>query len=136
AVAALPMHLVHAPAETSDAIYVWLPDKKVLLPGDTFYHAFPNLYAIRGTRLRPVDGWITSLEKLLAVQAEFLIPSHTRPISGASAVRTALSAYHDGIKSVFDQAIAAMKEGLRPDELVERVKLPQELSASPYLQEF
>ena len=134
--AGIRMQLVHAPAETNDAIYVWLPDKKVLLPGDTFYHAFPNLYAIRGTRLRPVDGWITSLEKLLAVQADFLIPSHTRPISGASAVRTALSAYHDGIKSVFDQTIAAMKEGLRPDELVERVKLPQELSASPYLQEF
>ena len=135
-VAGVRMQLVHAPAETNDAIYVWLPDKKVLLPGDTFYHAFPNLYAIRGTRLRPVDSWITSLEKLMAVQAEFMIPSHTRPISGAAAVRTALSAYHDGIKSVFDQTIAAMKEGLRPDELVERVKLPQELAASPYLQEF
>ena len=134
--AGIRMQLVHAPAETNDAIYVWLPDKKVLLPGDTFYHAFPNLYAIRGTRLRPVDGWITSLEKLMAVQAEFMIPSHTRPISGAAAVRTALSAYHDGIKSIFDQTLAAMKEGLRPDELVERVKLPQELAASPYLQEF
>jgi alkyl sulfatase BDS1-like metallo-beta-lactamase superfamily hydrolase len=135
-VAGVRMQLVHAPAETSDAIYVWLPDKRVLLPGDTFYHAFPNLYAIRGTRLRPVDAWIGSLEQLLAVPAEYLIPSHTRPISGAAAVRGALTAYHDGIKSVFDQTIAGIKEGLRPDELVQRVKLSPELAASPYLQEF
>jgi alkyl sulfatase BDS1-like metallo-beta-lactamase superfamily hydrolase len=135
-VAGVRIQLVHAPAETSDATFVWLPDKKVLLPGDTFYHAFPNLYAIRGTRLRAVDTWIASLEKLIAMQAEHLVPSHTRPISGAAAVRTALTAYHDGIKSVLDQAIAGIKEGLRPDELVERVKLPADLAASPYLQEF
>jgi alkyl sulfatase BDS1-like metallo-beta-lactamase superfamily hydrolase len=135
-VAGVRMQLVHAPAETSDAIYVWLPDKKVLLPGDTFYHAFPNLYAIRGTRLRPVDAWIASLEKLIAVQADYLVPSHTRPISGGAAVRSALTAYHDGIKSVFDQTIAGIKQGLRPDELVERVKLPADLASNPYLQEF
>ena len=135
-VAGVRLQLVHAPAETSDAIYVWLPDKKVLLPGDTFYHAFPNLYAIRGTRLRPVDAWIASLEKLIAVQADYLIPSHTRPISGTAAVRDALTAYHDGIKSVFDQTLAGIKEGLRPDELVERVKLPPALASNPYLQEF
>jgi alkyl sulfatase BDS1-like metallo-beta-lactamase superfamily hydrolase len=108
----------------------------VLLPGDTFYHAFPNLYAIRGTRLRPVDNWITSLEKLIAEQAEYMIPSHTRPISGAEAVRAALTVYHDGIKSVFDQTIAGIREGLRPDELVQRVKLPENVESSPYLQEF
>src|SRR5204862_5953791 len=34
----------HAPAETNDATFVWLPDTTVLLPADTFYHAVPNLY--------------------------------------------------------------------------------------------
>src|SRR4029077_13722207 len=43
---------------------------------------------------------------------------------------------HDGIKSVFDQTITGIKEGLRPDELVQRVKLSPELTAGPYLQEF
>ena len=135
-VAGVRLQLVHAPAETSDAIYVWLPDKRVLLPGDTFYHAFPNLYAIRGTRLRPVDAWIASLEELIAVPADYLVPSHTRPISGTVAVHDALTAYHDGITSVFDQTLAGIKEGLRPDELVERVKLPPALASNPYLQEF
>ena len=135
-IAGVRLQLVHAPAETNDAIFVWLPDKKVLLPGDTFYHAFPNLYAIRGTRLRPVDVWIASLEELAAVPADYLVPSHTRPISGAAAVHAALTAYHDGIKSVLDQTIGGIREGLRPDELVQRVKLPAGLASNPYLQEF
>jgi alkyl sulfatase BDS1-like metallo-beta-lactamase superfamily hydrolase len=73
---------------------------------------------------------------MAALPADYMVPSHTRPISGAAAVRTALTSYHDGIKSVFDQTIAGIKQGLRPDELVERVALPPSLAASPYLQEF
>ena len=42
----------HAPGETNDQINVWWPDRKILFPGDNFYKAFPNLYAIRGTSTR------------------------------------------------------------------------------------
>jgi alkyl sulfatase BDS1-like metallo-beta-lactamase superfamily hydrolase len=41
--------LIHAPGETPDQTVVWIAEKKVLLPADNFYRAFPNLYAIRGT---------------------------------------------------------------------------------------
>ena len=135
-VAGVRMELVLTPGETDDHIYVWLPDEKVLMPGDNFYRAFPNLYAIRGVPLRRVDWWVDSLTKIIGVGAEYLVPSHTRPIAGAAAVTQALTAYRDGVKSVLDQTIAGMREGLRPDELVAMVRLPAELAANPYLQEF
>jgi alkyl sulfatase BDS1-like metallo-beta-lactamase superfamily hydrolase len=135
-VAGVRLVLLHTPGETSDAISVWLPDKRLLLPGDDFYRAFPNLYAIRGVRLRPVDQWIASLGKMLDLNPEYLVPSHTRPISGAANVRTALTAYRDGIKSVLDQTLEGMRKGERPDELVQHVKLPARLAENPYLQEF
>lgn len=135
-VAGVRMELLHTPGETSDAISVWLPDRRVLMPGDDFYRAFPNLYAIRGVRLRPVDQWVQSLGKMIELNAEHLAPSHTRPISGASDVRAALTAYRDGIKSVLDQTLEGMRKGERPDELVQHVKLPQALAGNPYLQEF
>ena len=37
---------------TADHLVVWFPEAGVLLPGDNWYHAFPNLYAIRGTPYR------------------------------------------------------------------------------------
>jgi alkyl sulfatase BDS1-like metallo-beta-lactamase superfamily hydrolase len=130
------LQLLHTPGETRENIAVWLPDKRVLMTGDDFYRAFPNLYPIRGGRLRPPEPWIASLGKMLALQAEHLVPGHTRPITGAVNVRAALTAYRDAIQSVLVQTLAGMQKGERPDELVEHVKLPPQLADNPYLQEF
>jgi alkyl sulfatase BDS1-like metallo-beta-lactamase superfamily hydrolase len=135
-IAGVRLQLLHTPGETKENIAVWLPDKRVLMPGDDFYRAFPNLYPIRGTRLRAPDVWIASLEKMLGVDAEYLVPGHTRPIAGADSVRGALTAYRDGIKSILDQTIEGIRGGERPDELAEHVRLPPHLADNPYLQEY
>src|SRR6478672_7285792 len=135
-VAGVRLQLLYTPGETADAISVWLPDKRVLMPGDDFLRAFPNISPIRGARLRIPEDWIASLEKMIELGPEYVVPSHTRPVMGGAAARTALEAYRDGIKSILDQTIQGMKKGERPDELVEQVKLPPDLADSPYLQEF
>jgi alkyl sulfatase BDS1-like metallo-beta-lactamase superfamily hydrolase len=130
------LQLLHTPGETRENIAVWLPDEGVLMTGDDFYRAFPNLYPIRGGRLRAPEPWIASLGTMLALGAEHLVPGHTRPITGAASVRAALTAYRDGIQSVLDQTLAGMRNGERPDELVQHVTLPPPLAENPYLQEF
>lgn len=135
-VAGVRLHLLHTPGETRENVAVWLPDKRVLLPGDDFYKAFPTLYAIRGARLRPIEQWIVSLGLMIDLGADCLVPGHTRPVLGSANVRTALTTYRDGVKSVLDQTLEGMKKGERPDELVQRVTLPPALADSPYLQEF
>lgn len=133
-IAGIRMKLVHAPGETADQIYVYLPDHEVLLPGDNFYHSFPNLYAIRGTRYRDVRDWASSLDRMLAENAEYLIPSHTLPVVGREEIRKRLADYRDAIISVHDQTVAGINQGLTPDQIVERVKLPDRL-AGAYLDE-
>jgi len=73
---------------------------------------------------------------MIRLEPEDVVPSHTRPVQGGSAARAALTAYRDGIKSILDQTIQGMKNGERPDELVQHVKLPPALAENPYLQEF
>ena len=85
-----------------DAISVWLTDKRVLMPGDDFLRAFPNISPIRGARLRIPGDWIASLEKMIELGPEYVVPSHTRPVMGGAAARAALTAYRDGIKSILD----------------------------------
>lgn len=135
-IAGVRMDLVHTPGETNDGLSVWLPEKRVLLTGDLFLKAFPNLYAIRGAAPRPVQQWLASLTTLIAVGAEHVVPGHTRPVSGEANVRAALTAYRDGIRSIFDQTLEGMMRGERPDELVAHVRLPPQLASSPYLQEY
>ena len=130
------VRLVHAPGETNDQIFVWLPEKRVLMPGDNVYKAFPNLYTIRGTPYRDVQEWVRSIDKMRALEPEHLAPSHTRPVSGAEAIAEILTAYRDGIQFVHDQTVRGINLGLTPDELVEEIELPPHLENHPYLEEF
>src|SRR5262249_1442424 len=41
-IAGVRLQLFATPGETADAISVWLPDARVLMPGDDFLRAFPN----------------------------------------------------------------------------------------------
>ncbi len=135
-IAGLSLELYHAPGETPDQIFVWLPKKKVLLPADNFYKSFPNLYAIRGTAYRDVKLWVDSIDKMRALKSEILVPQHTRPISGREAIYQTLTDYRDAIQFVHDQTIRWMNKGLAPLEIVERVKLPAHLARKPYLHEY
>ena len=99
-IAGVRLELLHTPGETNDGISVWLPDRRVLLTGDLFLKAFPNLYAIRGAAPRPVMTWVGSLTKLIALGAQQIVPGHTRPVLGATDARDAITAYRDGIQSV------------------------------------
>lgn len=135
-IAGVKFKLVHAPGETDDQLYVWLPEKRVLLPGDNFYKAFPNLYAIRGTAYRDVRRWADSLDLMINEKPEYLVPSHTRPLSGAAMIRENLEAYRDAIRFVHDATLAGINRGLTPDELVEVVQLPPHLKENPFLEEY
>ena len=130
------VELVHAPGETNDQLFVWLPERGVLLPGDNVYKAFPNLYTIRGTLYRDVLAWAYSLDKMRALRPMYLVPSHTRAISGQDQIYETLTAYRDAIQFVHDQTVQGINRGLSPDELVQVVKLPPHLAAHPYLQEY
>lgn len=134
-VAGIRLELIHAPGETNDQLFVWLPDKRVLLPGDNIYKAFPNLYTIRGTLYRDVLQWAYSLDKMRALKPAFLVPSHTVPVAGEEAVGNLLRDYRDAIQFVHDQTIRGINLGLEPDQLAREVVLPPHLKNHPWLQE-
>lgn len=135
-VAGIRFKLVHAPGETPDQLFMWLPDRKVLLPGDNIYRAFPNLYTIRGTGYRSPKLWANSIDKMRALRPEFLVPSHTRALIGAAEISQVLTDYRDAIRYVYDQSVRLINQGLMPDEVAQRVQLPAHLAASPFLQPF
>ncbi|WP_411824390.1 alkyl sulfatase dimerization domain-containing protein [Leptospira sp. 'Mane'] len=129
------LKLIHAPGETDDQIYIYLPEKNVLMSGDNFYKAFPNLYTIRGTWFRSLKNWYKSLDIIRSIHPEHLIPSHGKPLSGGTEIAQVVTDYRDAIQFVHDQSLRGINAGLNPDDLVEYVKLPSHLSKSPYLQE-
>lgn len=130
------MELIHAPGETDDTIYVWLPGPRILLCGDNLYRAFPNLYTIRGTPYRSLKNWYKSLDMVRDLKPESLVPSHGQPIFGKDTIYAITTDYRDAIQYVHDQGIRCINMGMTPDEMVEQVRLPSHLASSPYLREY
>lgn len=128
--------LHEAPGETRDHIFIWLPQSRVLMPGDNIYQAFPNLYSTRGVPPRPVRGWIRSLEIMRDLKPAFMTPSHTGTVSGEEEIRQLLTDYRDAIAFVHDSVIRMANQGKSPDDMVREIHLPPRLAAHPYLQEF
>jgi len=135
-VGGVEMVLKYAPGETDDQVVIWLPEQEVLLPGDNFYRAFPNLYTIRGTRYRDPKTWADSLEMMRDLEPEYLVPSHSRPVTGKAEIHRHLTDYRDAIRYVYDQTIRMMNEGMTADEIAHEIRLPPHLAESPFLQEF
>ncbi|MHC4106158.1 MAG: MBL fold metallo-hydrolase, partial [Planctomycetota bacterium] len=135
-IAGVKLELVAVNGETADALYVWLPEKRVLFAGDNFYKSWPNLYAIRGTMYRDVRAWADAVDKMLQEKPEFLVPGHTRPVIGKEKIAEMLMDYRDAIRFVFNKTIEGMNKGMTPDELVDYVKLPERFVDKDYLREY
>lgn len=128
--------LIMAPGETADHMVVWLPHVKVLIPGDNWYHAFPNLYAIRGTAYRDFAVWADSLTLLDTLGAEVLAPGHTMPVFGANKVHEVLTTTRDAIHHVMTHTAQGMNAGLSMDDIAASITLPAELADKPWLGEY
>ena len=123
----------HAPGETDDQIFVWIEEMKALFPGDNIYKAFPNIYTIRGTSYRSFQSWYKSLEKMMSLEPEILVPSHGVPIVGKEEIQKVLSNYRDAVKYVHDQTHSLLNAGYTPVEAAQLVKLPDSLRNNEYL---
>lgn len=130
------LSLIAAPGETEDHLVVWREADRLLFSGDNYYKSFPNLYAIRGTRYRDFDVWADTLDKLIALNPSILVPGHSKPLAEEGSIAAILGDYRDAIRHIVAKCAEGMDLGLTPDELVEYVRLPEELAGRPYLQEY
>jgi alkyl sulfatase BDS1-like metallo-beta-lactamase superfamily hydrolase len=133
-VGGVTLELVEAHGETDDQLFVWWAERGLLLAGDNYYQAFPNLYTIRGARPRPVDEWVQSLDAMRALEPELLLPSHTIPVHGQERIAEELTAYRDAIQWVKDEVVRAANAGESVDEMAARIALPAHLASRPALQ--
>jgi alkyl sulfatase BDS1-like metallo-beta-lactamase superfamily hydrolase len=119
--------VLHTPGETPDHLTVWVPSLKAAFVGDNFYESFPNIYTLRGTRPRWALEYVASLDRVLALEPELLLPSHGEAIRGRNEVRQRLTRYRDAILYVHDATVKGMNEGKDVATLMREVTLPPHL---------
>lgn len=122
-----------APGEAEDALFVHLPQAGVLLSGDDWVGAFPDLYPLRGSRPRRIEPWLASLDQMRRLDPLVLVPSHTAPVLGQPQVRRALADHRDALQWVRDAVVRGANAGQPVEDLAAEVRLPAHLADQPGL---
>ena len=127
--------LISAPGPSPEQIFVWIPEKGVLLSSDLVYEAFPNLYAMSGLEDVDIQSWIDAIDMMRDLNSTFLVPSHLLPARGLENVSDILTSYRDGISYLVQQTVRYINQGYNADEITEILELPSYLKGHPWLQE-
>ena len=120
-------------AEGADNVVLWLPDEKILLSGDFFgpqFPQFPNIFTMRGEKVRKPIEYIASLNTLLALEPEVILPSHLAPIRGAQNIAADMRKIRDAVQYVHDETVAGMNAGYSLETVMADITLPEELTLS------
>ena len=128
----LTFELRHARGETDDAVWTWIPERKILAPGDLFIWATPNAGNPQKVQRFPGE-WATALRVMAALGADLLVPGHGLPIFGADRIRTALTDTAELLETIEGQVLALMNAGATLDRVLHEVRAPERLLAKPYL---
>jgi alkyl sulfatase BDS1-like metallo-beta-lactamase superfamily hydrolase len=119
--------ILHTPGETPDHLTVWVPSLRAAFVGDNFYTSFPNMYTLRGTRPRWALDYVASIDRVLALDPDIVLPSHGDPIRGRDDIRRQLGRYRDAIQYVHDATVKGMNEGKDVTTLMREITLPAHL---------
>lgn len=128
----LTLELRHTRGETDDATWTWIPEKKLLAPGDLFIFATPNAGNPQKVQ-RYVGEWAAGLRQMAALGTELLLPGHGFPIFGADRVKAALTDTAELLESIEGQVLALMNTGASLDTVLHAVEFPAHLLEKPYL---
>lgn len=127
----------HTGGETASHIGAYLPDQKVLFSGDEVQGpTFPQLHSLRGTRPRDIERWVGAIDRMRALDVEYMVPGHGLALRGREEIGTVLASYRDAMQYVHDQAVRLMNMGYTPDEMAETIKLPDSVVKEPWTIEY
>jgi glyoxylase-like metal-dependent hydrolase (beta-lactamase superfamily II) len=116
--------------ETIDSVLVWLPAERILFSGNALGPLFPhmpNLYTIRGDRLRFALPYLDVIDKMLALGPELLVTGHFEPVEGGSTIRAELERLHAAVSYVHERTVEGMNAGKDVFALMREIRLPAHL---------
>ncbi len=121
-----------ARAETDDVCWVHVPEIKTAFIGDLIIGFFPNI----GNPWKPTRfalDWAKTLEEIRNLDLEYIFCSGAGIMYKGKRVYKALNANIEIIRSLHDQVVDYINQGMHVSEMIHAVKVPEHLKKNPYL---
>ena len=126
------LRLMHAQGETDDHTLVWEPRRRLLFTGDLIMWAFPNAGNPQKVQRYPLE-WAAALRRMIGLQPTLLLPAHGLPIEGTERIAGVLDGIASALEGLVADTLEMMNAGERLDEILQTVRVPDDLLARPYL---
>ena len=115
--------------ETTDSLVVWMPHERIVFTGNLFGPIFghlPNLYTIRGDKIRSALRFIEAVDRVHALEPELLVPGHGEPVRGRANIAQQLERVRWATQWIHDRTIEGMNAGKDVHQLMAEIELPKE----------
>jgi len=126
----LTLELYHYLGETDDALWIWVPERKIALVGDLLISGAPNVgnpFKVQRYTLE----WAEALEAVAGKNPDYVIAAgEVLPKEHATEVLLDTAKY---LHYIEDEVVKLLNEGCWIEEILERVKIPEELANKPWL---
>lgn len=128
------VRLFPTPGHSQDGISLYLEKERLLIAGDAVVTSIVPAIGDGDSRILEA-----SLQKLLALDIEILLPGHGRALMGAEQVQDWLQWVISYLQSVRSHIQAALKQGQPPDDIIAQInydatingRLPKDKHAMP-----
>jgi glyoxylase-like metal-dependent hydrolase (beta-lactamase superfamily II) len=118
--------------ETDDAVWVWVPERRLLFAGDFLLWCFPNIgnpFKVQ----RFAAGWALALEAMAALSPAVAGPGHGPAVVGQDQVREMLTETARALRILDDEVVAQLNAAKTFEQILAEVDLPPDLKAKRYL---
>jgi alkyl sulfatase BDS1-like metallo-beta-lactamase superfamily hydrolase len=115
--------------ESLDSLVIWLPQDKIAIVGNLFGPIFghiPNLYTLRGDKIRSAIRYIESIERVKALNPVMVITGH-QVIVGIEEIQGSITKLSDAVGYLHEKTIEGMNAGRDVQTLMRDITLPEHL---------
>lgn len=120
-------------AEGINSAGLWMPEEKILFAGGGSVGPeipmWPNLGTVRSDRNRILEEYISTLNTMIGLEPEILLPGQDAPITDKKTIMSNLTLLRDAATYVYDEIWAGLSQGKDVYELMRDIQLPEEYAS-------
>ncbi|MGI9282212.1 MAG: alkyl sulfatase dimerization domain-containing protein [Endozoicomonas sp.] len=120
-------------AEGINSAGLWMPEEKILFAGGGSVGPeipmWPNLGTVRSDRNRILEEYIDTLNTMIELEPEILLPGQDDPITDKKEIMSNLTLLRDAATYVHDEIWAGLSQGKDVYQLMRDIQLPEEYSS-------
>ena len=124
---------INAKADIDDAVAIYLPEDKILFPGDAVHGTGPVIASPRQEKGRDPMNWMATLERLTRLDVEVLLPGHGPIYLDAKASRRMMEDVRDTTQYIVDHIVRGLNAGAMREDIIASLELPPHLKNHPDL---